>query len=183
MGAAGNASVANDVQLVANGIYDLGELVERSPRSIKLASAMIGHHDSGGADVHRTPRVRNAHNPLETELSAPPFSDILRVSPIHRLVEHGAKIRADRYRDVRTLCHVVFQLRQLELLVCEIVERPCRMEREADQTFERQARRRSKSGPQITLSVAASNGVHCQGQDVEIGSKAPIDHAVRQASV
>src|SRR6266849_5770469 len=147
MGAAGNAAVANHVQLVANGIYDLGELVERSPRSVKLASAMIGHHDSGGADVHSTPRVRNAHNPLETELPAPLFSDVLRVLPIHCLVEHRAEILADRYRDIRTLCEVVFQLRQLELLVREIVERPCRMQREADETFERQARWRSKAGP------------------------------------
>src|SRR5258708_6411888 len=166
MGATGDASVANHVQPVANGIYDLGELVERSPRPVELASAMIGHHDSGGADIHSTPRVRNAHYPLETELSSPLFSDILGVLPIHRLVEHRAEIRADRYRDVRTFCHIVFQLRQLELLVREIVERPCGMQREAEETFERQARWRSKAGPQITLSVSARDGVHSQHQHV-----------------
>src|SRR5260370_34819703 len=147
MGAAGDASVANHVQPVANGIYDLGELVERSPRPVELASVMIGHHDSGGADVHSAPRVRNAHYPLETELSSPLFSDILGVLPIHRLVENRAEIRADRYRDVRAFCHVVFQLRQLELLVREILECPCWVQPEAEQNLERQARRRSKAGP------------------------------------
>jgi hypothetical protein len=61
--ATGNASIANHVQLVAHGIYDFGELIERSPRPVKLTSAMIGNHDSGGADVQSTPRVRNTHNP------------------------------------------------------------------------------------------------------------------------
>src|SRR5258707_9896759 len=75
MGAAGNASVANHVQPVANGIYDLAKLVERGPRPVELASTMIRHHDSVGADVHSTPRVRNAHNPLETAPPAPFFSD------------------------------------------------------------------------------------------------------------
>src|SRR5712672_2155684 len=183
MGATGNPSVANHVQPVAHGIHDLGKLVERGSRPVKLTSAMIGDHYSGGADVQSTPRVSNAHNPFETELSAPLFPDILGILPIHRLVEHRAEILADRYRDVQTFCHVVFQLRQLELLVRKIVERPCRMQREAEETFERQARRRSKAGPQITLSVSPRDGVHSQRQHVEVGSEATLDHAVRQASV
>src|SRR6267143_58005 len=57
MGATGNASVANHVQPVAHGIHDLGKLVERGSRPVKLTSAMIGDHYSGGADVQSTPRV------------------------------------------------------------------------------------------------------------------------------
>jgi hypothetical protein len=119
VGAARNASVANHVQPVAHGIDNLGELVERGPRPLKLASAMIGHNDSRGADVQSTPRVRNAHNPFETELSASLFSDILGILPVHRLVEHHTEILADRNRNVRTFCHIVLQLRQLRRNVAD----------------------------------------------------------------
>src|SRR5260370_17933803 len=50
-------------------------------------------------------------------------------------------------------------------------------------TLFRSARRRSKAGPQITLSVSARNGVHSQRQHVKVRSKTTLDHAVRQASV
>src|SRR5262249_10173824 len=71
---------------------------------------------------------------------APFLSDALGIFPIHRLVEHCAKIIANRYRDIRTLLHIVFQLGQRKLLVREVVDRPSRVYGEAEETLESQAR-------------------------------------------
>src|SRR4051794_32547621 len=101
---------------------------------------MIGHHDSRRTDINGTLRVRDAHDPLETELLAPFFTDLLGVLPIHRLVEHCAEIVSDRYRHVRTLFDVVLQERQLEPIVREMIYGPSRMQGKADEAFESQAR-------------------------------------------
>src|SRR6266511_620032 len=126
MRASGNAPVANHVDPVTDSVDDLGELVEGAARSIELTPPMIGHHDCSRADVHSTLCVRDGHDAPETELLAPILADILRVLPIHRLVEHCAEILSDRYRDVRTLLHIDLQLGQLERLVREMVDRPPR---------------------------------------------------------
>ncbi len=94
------------------------------------------------------------------------------------MVEHCAEIVADRYRDVRTLFHVVLQLGQLELLVHEIVGRPPRVHGEAEEAFERQARRRGEAGPQVAFPVSARDRIDGQRQHVEICGDAPLDHAV-----
>jgi hypothetical protein len=140
VGATANSPVANHVYPVADSIYDLGELVEWAPRPVELTSAVIGHHDSGRTDVQSTLCVRNTHDAFEAELFAPFLSDALGIFPVHRLVEHCAKIIADRYRDIRTLLHIVFQLGQRKLLVREVVDRPSRVQGEAEETLESQAR-------------------------------------------
>src|SRR5215831_10617703 len=97
-------------------------------------------HDCGRTDVQSTLCVRNTHDTFEAELFAPFLSDVLGIFPVHRLVEHCAKIIADRYRDIRTLLHIVFQLRQRKLLVREVVDRPSRVYGEAEETLKSQAR-------------------------------------------
>src|SRR6516162_399183 len=176
--APGNAPVANDICLITDSVDYLGKLVERAPRPVELPPAMIGHHDSGRADLHGTLCVRNAHNALKTELFAPFLANTLGVLPVHRLVEHRAEIVADGYRDVRTLLHLVLQLGQLELLVTEIVDRPSRVQGEAEEAPERQARGRSEAGPQIALPISAGDRVDGQRQHVEIRRNAALDHAV-----
>ena len=83
MGATANPAVANHIDPVANSIDDLGELIKRAPRTVELTPTMIGHHDSGRADVYGTLCVRNAHDALETELLAPFLANILGVLPVH----------------------------------------------------------------------------------------------------
>src|SRR5580658_1988332 len=100
MSSAGDATVANHIDPVANSVNDLGELIKRAPRPVELTPAMIGHDDPVRADVHSTFCVRNAHDALEAELLAPFFPDIRGVLPVHRLVEHRAEIVPDRDRNV-----------------------------------------------------------------------------------
>src|SRR6266852_4672413 len=138
--APGNSPVANYIYLVTNSIDDLGKLVERAPRPVELSPAMIGHHDSGRADLHGTFCVRNAHDALEAELFAPFFANTLGVLPVHRLVEHRAEIVADAYRNVRALLHVVSKLGQVELRLREIIDSTSRVQRKAEETFGCQAR-------------------------------------------
>src|SRR6476660_1579995 len=64
-----------------------------------------------------------------------------------------------KYRNVRTLFHVVLQLGQLELLMHEIVGRPPRVHGEADEAFERQARGRGEAGPQVAFPVSARDRI------------------------
>jgi hypothetical protein len=85
---------------------------------------MIGHHDSSRTNLYGTLCVRNAHDTFETELFAPFLPHTLGVSPVHRLVEHRTEIIAYAYRNIRALLHVVLQLGQLKLLMCEIVDCP-----------------------------------------------------------
>jgi hypothetical protein len=59
------------IPLITDSVDYLGKLVERAPRPVELPPAMIGHHDSGRANLHGTLCVRNAHNALKTELFAP----------------------------------------------------------------------------------------------------------------
>jgi hypothetical protein len=73
--------------------------------TVELTSAVIGHHDSGRTDVQSTLCVPNTHDALEAELFTPFLSDTFGIRPVHRLVEHRAKIISDGYRDIRTLLH------------------------------------------------------------------------------
>src|SRR5207244_13657534 len=134
------APFPNPTLPVAAGVDALGELVDWAPRPVELTSAVIGHHDSGRTDVQSTLCVRNTHDAFEAELFTPFLSDTLGIFPVHRLVEHRAKIIADGYRDIRTLLHIVFQLGQRELLVREVVDRPSRVDGEAEETLKSQAR-------------------------------------------
>ena len=110
---------------------------------VELTPTVIGYHDSGGTDVGSVLCICNTHDAFEAELFAPFLSDTLGIFPVHRLVEHRAKIIADGYRDIRTLLHIVFQLGQRKLLVREVVDRPSRVYGEAEETLKSQARRRS----------------------------------------
>ena len=51
MGAALDATVHEDVDLITHCIDNLCKLVERAARAVELPPTMIGHHDTGAADV------------------------------------------------------------------------------------------------------------------------------------
>src|ERR1051325_439371 len=132
MGPAGDSPVANNIYPVAHSIDNLRKLVERAPRPVELTPTVIGYHNSGGTDVASALCICNTHDAFEAKLFTPFFSNDLGILPIHRLVEHCAKIIANRNRYVRPLHHTIGQLRQCKFLVHEVIDRPPRMHGEAE---------------------------------------------------
>ena len=64
VGAAANAAVEQQGQLVADRRLDRRQHVERARRLVELAPAMVGHQDAVAADIDRAQRVGRAHDAL-----------------------------------------------------------------------------------------------------------------------
>ena len=81
---------------VANRIDDLAELVERRPRPVELAAAMITEDHALTADIGGMFGVLDGHDALEAERPAPFGDHLLERVPIECLIEHFGEILADR---------------------------------------------------------------------------------------
>lgn len=64
-----DSAVHDHIDFVTYGIHDLGQLIKRRARSVKLAATVIGQNDTRAANIDRTPRIRHRHDALQAELS------------------------------------------------------------------------------------------------------------------
>src|SRR5262245_46068595 len=92
-----DAAIHHDVDPIADGVDDLGELIERGPRAVELAAAVIGQHDAGAADLGGAPGVSNRHHALETEFAIPDLDHLGYVIPAHGRVHQLGEIARDRH--------------------------------------------------------------------------------------
>ena len=102
MRAAGDAAVADHLDLVADRIDDLGQRVEGRAAAVELAPAMVRHHDRGGADLDRAPRILDRDDAFQAEGAVPLLADRLGAVPVEALVEHRGEIVGDRFGDARS---------------------------------------------------------------------------------
>ena len=173
-----HATFADDIEAIADGITDLCELIEGSTPSVKLTATMIGDHDSRTSDVCSTLRVFNAHDAFEGELSTPLRAEPFRIVPAHGLIEHGGKIVAYRHRQIRAFAHVTGQVRHVEFLAQEEVQRPRWVSREAGNRTQRELGRRRETRAQIALPIASGNRVHGQRHDLEFRGSRSLEQRI-----
>ena len=97
------------------------------------------------------------------------------IGPVERRIEQFGEIASDRQRaaaegDVRV------ELRQAELFVGEVVDRPAGLQRKLRHAGKRQAERNREAGAQVALAVAAGDAVDGQHHDLHAGRLGPLQH-------
>lgn len=60
MRAALRAAVHHHIDAVADGVEDVGQLLDGAARTLELAAAVVGQHDAGAADVDVAVQLRRA---------------------------------------------------------------------------------------------------------------------------
>src|SRR6218665_3920190 len=101
MRAAGDAAVADHLDLVADRIDDVGERVEGRDAAVELGAAMVRDHDRGRANIDRAPRILDRDNALEAKWPVPFLADRRGAVPVEALIEHRGEIFGDRFGDAR----------------------------------------------------------------------------------
>ncbi len=149
--AALHPAIHDHVDPVADGIDDLGELVEGAARAVELAPAVVRQHDAGAADRHRALGVLHRHHALEAELAAPVAHHLGHVVPGHARIEHLGEVAADR-EGAAIHGDVVLELRQPEALVGDVVDAPGRLHRELRHAAEGEPERNREAGARLSRS-------------------------------
>jgi len=144
---------------------------------------VIGNHDRTRADIDRPARAFRGHHALQAERPAPFGADRFGSFPIHRLVEQRGEVFAHRHRRIAALLDVILEVRKLESLTEQVVQRPRRMRRETEQAGGRQLRRRGEAGAEIAFAVPTDNRVHGERQRIEPGGFCRLDHVPVNAPV
>src|SRR5262249_58574490 len=79
-----DATIDEHVDSIGDGVDDLRQLVKTAPRSIELAAAMIGDHDTCAADIDRLSGIIDTHDAFKAELAVPQLDHFSHVGPTHR---------------------------------------------------------------------------------------------------
>src|SRR5262244_3769101 len=105
---------------------------------------MVGHDDTGTADLDSALGIGRGHNAFEAELAVPLPYHLSHIVPVHGWVKHLREITADREC---TTAHVdvLVELGQPEPLVSGVIDSPHRLYRELQHTRERQPERYGKA--------------------------------------
>ena len=177
MGAAADPAVADHLDLVADRIDDLGELVERGTAAVELTPAVVGNHDRVGPDLDRAARVGGAHHAFEAKRAAPLLADLGGGRPVHRSVEHGVEIARDRDRLAGAFENVGVEIGQREFFAQGVIQPPARFHRVAEQIARSESRRRGEPAARAAFALARNDGVHGQRDRVEFRRLAALDHA------
>ena len=82
---------------------------------------------------------------IETEFVVPLLDRFRNIAPVHRLVEHVGEVIADGRRAAAKV-DVTFQLRQPELLVGHVLDRPFGLGRELNEALHVQTEGNGESG-------------------------------------
>ena len=76
----------------AEGVDDLGQDVEGGRRGVELASAVVRHHDAGGARLGRAQGVVRPHDPLDQHRQLGDRPQPGHVPPRQRRIEEGGDV-------------------------------------------------------------------------------------------
>ncbi len=185
IGAAPDAAVQHDRELLADGVRDLRQHLDRGLRAVELAAAVVRHEDAVRAVLGREPRVFHRHDALDQELLRPQLAQPGEVLPV-QLRAPRAEFGQGWRRDAAAIVDIqVLEARHArrQQRAQEDAGEPARVQRPVHHVGEVERERHFEIVAAVVLAVAADDHIGGNHQRLETGVERTGNEATRQVVV